>query len=95
MKHLDKGQQVLLNYRLAQIRKHDNLLYSNTDEIMQKELKLHLEDQTIDSLLNGDPNKNESPIKGRSGSGNKSAGNTKRRGTVIKKEAVEKVEEVL
>ena len=52
-----------------------------------------MEDQTIDSLLNGDANKNESPAKGRSGSGNKSAGNTKRRGTIIKKEVVEKVED--
>jgi hypothetical protein len=54
-----------------------------------------LDEQTIDSLLSGEPTKNnESLSKARSASGNKSAGNTKRRATINKKDAIEKVEEV-
>jgi hypothetical protein len=48
---MEKSSYVLLSYRLTQIRKHDVILYSNTDEIMQRELKLNQEDLTIESIL--------------------------------------------
>jgi hypothetical protein len=48
---MDKSSYVLLSYRMTQIRKHDVILYSNTDEIMQKELKLNQDDITIESML--------------------------------------------
>jgi hypothetical protein len=48
---------------MAQVRKHDTLLFHNTDEIMQRELKLVIEEQSIDSLLgnSGGPNGSHYP----------------------------------
>jgi hypothetical protein len=52
-KKYDPSQQFVINLRLSRIKRHENNLFQNTEEIMQKELKNYEEQQNTFNVTDG------------------------------------------